>query len=423
MARAGRKDRGLLSKQDAAGKTIWYVRLYHDGRERRFGSFSTKTAARDFYEKAKQEQKAGRFFPERYQHGGYPLMTDLITAHVETSTVKNQWAEKHYGEWWKARLQGLRVNAVTPALLEAAQRELLTENLDPKHEATPVTRAPQTVLHYMKFLRHVLNKAKRDGRIDRNPFERVTLVKIRPSRMRFLTPEEEATLLDKLGPDHAPWARLAILTGLRLGEQMRLRWRDVNLDLGLLTLPETKAGGVQYVHLPEEARQILANMKAIAEARAIAHPKRASPWVFPSENPARPMDQRNVYSRIFCPAVRDAGLLDVRWHDLRHTFASRLAMAGHNEGTIAALLRHSSTALVKRYAHLSQAHLKAAVETVGRFGLFSPTPSQPSADRLLSGTVTETGTEVRESEERVTEPVEKLERAMGFEPTTTSLGS
>jgi hypothetical protein len=65
MARAGRKDRGLLAKKDSTGKPVWYVRIYHEGRERRFGSFSTKTAARDFYEKAKQEQKTGRFFPER----------------------------------------------------------------------------------------------------------------------------------------------------------------------------------------------------------------------------------------------------------------------------------------------------------------------------------------------------------------------
>ncbi len=55
------------------------------------------------------------------------------------------------------------------------------------------------------------------------------------------------------------------------------------------------------------------------------------------------------------------------WHDLRHTFASRLAMAGFTGGTIAALLRHRSDGLVKRYAHLSPLHLKAAVESVARF--------------------------------------------------------
>ena len=116
MARAGRKDRGLLMKKDSMDKPLWYVRLYHEGRERRFGSFPNKTKAREFYEKAKLEQKEGRFFPERYQHGGYSLTEELIAAHVDVSTVKNQSAEKHYGEWWKDRLRGKRLNAVTPTL-------------------------------------------------------------------------------------------------------------------------------------------------------------------------------------------------------------------------------------------------------------------------------------------------------------------
>lgn len=63
MARAGRRDRGLLRKPDSAGRLMWYVRLYADGKERRFGAFKNKTEARDFYEKAKQEQKQGQFFP------------------------------------------------------------------------------------------------------------------------------------------------------------------------------------------------------------------------------------------------------------------------------------------------------------------------------------------------------------------------
>lgn len=93
-----------------------------------------------------------------------------------------------------------------------------------------------------------------------------------------------------------------------------------------------------------------------------------STWVFPSENPATKLDQRNFYTRVFVPAVQALKLEGVTWHTLRHTFASRLAMNGQAEGTIAALLRHSTTGLVRRYAHLSPTHLKAAVETVASFG-------------------------------------------------------
>jgi integrase len=62
-------------------------------------------------------------------------------------------------------------------------------------------------------------------------------------------------VLAKLGPVYAPWARLAILTGMRLSEQFKLRWADVDLDRTLITLPETKAGKVQFVRL--KAKEIL----------------------------------------------------------------------------------------------------------------------------------------------------------------------
>jgi hypothetical protein len=99
MARAGRQDRGLFSRLDGAGKTVWHVRLWHDGKEKRFGGFPTKTKAREFYEKAKLEQKDGRFFPERYQHGGHVLVEDLLTRHGETTTVKNKATEQFYMRW------------------------------------------------------------------------------------------------------------------------------------------------------------------------------------------------------------------------------------------------------------------------------------------------------------------------------------
>ncbi len=192
-------------------------------------------------------------------------------------------------------------------------------------------------------------------------------------RTRFLTAEEEEKLMKALGPVYAAWARLAILTGLRQEEQFTLRWTDVNLKQGLITLPATKAGDVQYVPLSEDARAILHDMDAkaaVAEAEAIANEKKRkrSEWVLPSKNPATHLDPRHFYRRVYLPAVKAAGLEDVTWHTLRHTFASRLAMSNHTEGTIATLLRHSSTALVRRYAHLSPSHLTKAIEDVATFG-------------------------------------------------------
>jgi len=352
MARKGRVDRGLMQKKDVNGKLVWYVRLYHNGKQRQFGALPTKTKAREFYEKAKVQQKEGRFFPERFQHGGFMLVEEYINRHVATSTVKYLQTEAFFGKWWNQRLKGKRLNGITSTELEGAQRELSVRGL-----------APQTVLHYMKFLRHVLNKAMRDGQIERNPFAKITLPKISKGKTRYLTTPEEANLLDALGPHYAPWARLAVLTGIRLGEQFGLQWNDVDLEQGLLTLPQTKGGGVQYVYLNGEAQAILRTLQ-------IAHMNQGGcgPWVFPSKNPTTHLDQRNFSARVFIPAVKRANLEEVTWHTLRHTFASRLAMSGQAEGTIAALLRHSTTALVKRYAHLSPSYLKTAVEMVATFG-------------------------------------------------------
>lgn len=399
MARAGRKDRGLLSKPDATGKPVWYVRLYHEGRERRFGSFPNKTQARDFYEKAKQEQKSGRFFPERYQRGGYDLVEDMLSRYLATlprsgktpSTIAD---ERYYGAWWAKRLSGKRINQLTPDLLEQIKGELIEKN-----------HAPQTILHYLKFLRHVLYATVGKSGVPENPFEKVKLKAIRAGRTRFLSPKEEALLHAAIGPAYAPWVRLAILTGMRKSEQFRLRWTDVDLEQAFLTLGETKSGTVQYVPLTEEGIAILRNLDSWQRSK----------WVFPSQNPQTHLNVDNFYGRIYLPAVKLAGLEGVTWHTLRHTFASRLAMSGQTPSTIAALLRHSGTNLVARYAHLDPAHLKSAVEGVASFGK-AGAESKPVRDQpvtlgpLPDRTVTRTGNEGNEENGKETETVEIIGR-------------
>lgn len=356
MARAGRKDRGLLAKKDSTGKLVWYVRLYHEGRERRFGSLPNKTAARDFYEKAKLEQKEGRFFPERYQAGGYGRLEDVLHEYLAAFAGRSKRDEARYKKTWLDLLPGARLNAITPALLEKLRTQLAEGG-----------RSPQTVNRYMRFLRRVLNKAVRDGKLASNPVSRIKMFKEPAGQTRFLSPEEEQTLCDAIGPRFAPWVRLVILTGMRQAEQFSLRWESVDLERGVLTLPTTKGGGVQYVRLNEEAKALLRGLDSW----------QVSVWVFPSENPATQADPRNFYRRHYLPTVKAIGLSGVTWHTLRHTFASRLAMSGATEGTIAALLRHSSTALVRRYAHLSPSHLQEAVEKVAAFGKSDRPPGSP----------------------------------------------
>jgi integrase len=301
----------------ADGTILWYVRLHNEGREQRFGSFPTKTAAREYYEKAKAEQKLGRFFPERYQHSGSAKIQDVIDAYMATNTNKTAEQDQHYADFWKDWFGGATLKAVTPESIEKAKVQLSERTIGKKDDKLrPIT--PQTVLHYLKFLRHVMNIAVRDGKLDRNPMARVGLPKVHKGRLRFLDMEEEKQLAQAIGPTYAPWVRFAILTGLRREEQFSLRWTDVDVDRGVVTIPVTKAGGARYVHLNEEAKTLLRGLDSWLR----------SPWVFPSQNSATHLDSDNFYRRVYLPAVQKAKLDGVTWHTLRHTFASRLAMAG-----------------------------------------------------------------------------------------------
>ncbi len=98
MARKDRKDRGLFSRPipGTKGKLKWFVRLWHEGKERRFGSFGTKTEARSFYEKAKKEQREQQFFPEQYQRSGYAKLADLIDSYMATNTNNGKGNECRY---------------------------------------------------------------------------------------------------------------------------------------------------------------------------------------------------------------------------------------------------------------------------------------------------------------------------------------
>jgi integrase len=142
---------------------------------------------------------------------------------------------------------------------------------------------------------------------------------------------------------------LALATGARLGELLGLRWADVDLTRGVARLARTKNGEPRTLPLAGHALAIL-------KARAAERRSDAS-FVFPSEHGRTPATLRKPWER----ALAEAGIADFRFHDLRHTAASYLAMTGATPTDIAAVLGHKTLAMVKRYAHLSDQHVSRVV--------------------------------------------------------------
>lgn len=144
--------------------------------------------------------------------------------------------------------------------------------------------------------------------------------------------------------------RLLMFTGCRLNEIMTLQWRLVDLNVGLLRLPDSKTGA-KNVQLGGAAIDVLSSIERIEE----------NPWVLTGKvEGGRLTDLQPFWQRVRARA----GLNDARIHDLRHTFASIAAANGMSLHMIGKLLGHSSTETTKRYAHLSAGTMQVAADSV-----------------------------------------------------------
>jgi site-specific recombinase XerD len=165
--------------------------------------------------------------------------------------------------------------------------------------------------------------------LDVNPARDVRGFKVQNARLRYLEPAELAALLAAAGCDVAaswlvPAIIIAVHRGLRQGELLRLKWTDLAPALQLATIPLTKNNEVKYVPLNAEVQAPLASLPRYG-ATVLAWP-----W-------GEPLSRITLYDA-FQRACEVAGISDLRWHDLRHTFASHLVMAGVDLRTVQELL-------------------------------------------------------------------------------------
>jgi integrase len=197
----------------------------------------------------------------------------------------------------------------------------------------------------MAALSHLFTVAVKEwGWLQENPLARVSKLKESRGRIRFLSDEERERLLTACRlSDSAylyPVVVLCLSTGGRKMEILSLRWEEnVDLQRGVITLHETKNSEIRLLPLKGHALDI---MKAHAKVRILN-----TPFVFPSKNLSRPIDLRKPWET----ALKRAGITDFRFHDLRHSCASYLAMNGATSAEIAAVLGHKTLEMVKRYAH------------------------------------------------------------------------
>ena len=372
--------KGLLLRVQPSGIKSFIV-TWGRGKRRTLGKYPAMTVAM-------ARQAALKALSESVQHGA-PLA--VIEAAKPAVLTLGAFIREHYAPWANAHQKAGQatvdaLEATFGALYDKPLGELCALDVERiKAKRLKAGRLPATVNRDLDRIRGALSRAVDWGMLAEHPLRTVKRAKgADNSRVRYLTSAEDKRLRKALAAreserrasrerhnawhaargsdghpqwpedgftDHlVPMVLLAMNTGLRRGELFGLEWSDVNLPGKLLTVAAGNAKSRKARHIPlnAEALDVLKRWKKQHGGAGL---------VFPSGSGAR-FDNIN---KSWAGLVEAADLVDFRFHDLRHSFASRLVMAGVDLNTVRELLGHADIAMTLRYAHLAPDKLAEAV--------------------------------------------------------------
>ena len=231
-------------------------------------------------------------------------------------------------------------------------------------------RRPSSVNREIATLRHIFSKAKEWELIEENPFDKGRSLHLKENnqRLRFLNADEITALLDEC---RLPYLKdivvSAINTGMRKGEILSLKWDQIRN--GFIYLTKTKTQNPRQIPVNDTLNIMFKRIRRQQHLR--------SPYVFTLRG-----ERIKHIKGAFKTALRRADVVDFRFHDLRHTFASQLIMKGGTLKDVQELLGHKTMQMTMRYAHLSQEHKRKAVNLLN--GLTGNAMSQTCHKRPFS---------------------------------------
>ena len=212
---------------------------------------------------------------------------------------------------------------------------------------------PASINRELALLSVAFNRARRHWKWCRsNPVSEVGLCPGEVRRDRWLTPAEDARLL----PACPPWVQEFVVfdlnTGLRFGELAALTWADIDLQRKLLIVQKSKNKTKRTVPLNHAAMAILKNRIRSTQTNLVFYSKRHKPY------------RESSVWRVFKESATHAKVENIRLHDLRHTFATRLVQRGEDLYSVQRLLGHKTAASTQRYAHHCSESLRTVVEAL-----------------------------------------------------------
>jgi site-specific recombinase XerD len=361
--------RGVFEKEPGSG--VFWIRYQDaDGRERKEKVGSLRNAGK-LVENRRTDARRGLKLPEtlraRPATFGEIAKTALEYSKANKRSYRNDiyrmaMLVEKFGTW---KAEAIKPRDIENWLASQTQWKVSTKN---------------RTLALMKL---AFRLAEKNETIKTNPARLVQQKDENNKRVRYVNqydplPTEEEYLkpytteetrvravIAKRFPAHMADFDLAIHTGMRSSEQYGLEWTSVNFERRLLTIPRSKHG---------EERHIQLNAAAISTLKSLLPNMERSNFVFRGVQNSRYWFEKRV--------IPEAGIRDFHWHDLRHTFASRLAMVGVDIRTIQELMGHKNITTTMRYAHLTPAHLQSAVERLDAYTNGTSIAPDPEAPRI-----------------------------------------
>lgn len=350
-----------MSKRDHQGVQEWppgsgrYRIDYYDGEGKRHREMvgSEKLAIR-VYQQRRTEIWEGRFQPRRQP----VTFRDLAKKRMESRKPHLSPRSYETDELRLARLVAafgaLPAAKISATKIDAFLRSLLEPHAMGKGKE-PRAATKSTANRYRALLSSIFAHGVREGLLQSNPVRRVDRMREPAGRIRFLDVAEERAIRAAAAGEHAGHGfeiDLAIQSGMRRGEQWGLRWQDVDLENSIAQVEGKR--GRRHVRLNGAAKNALIKLHEMSNG---------SPFVSPDKS----REGQGDFRRWFEDARDEAKVDGCCWHTMRHTFVSRLVMAGVDLVTVRSLAGHKSIQTTLRYAHLAPGHEKAAIEKLSNF--------------------------------------------------------
>ena len=291
---------------------------------------------------------------------------------AEGERLFSDFVEKDYISWTKANKRSWRIDLcrlkpllaffgkkrlceITPFLIEKYKSERRNTPVVSKQKQKP--RSIGAVNRELRLLSRIFKLAIANNEIGENPCQKVSIIKGEQGRTRYLLPDEEERLMAVLVGERQHLQQMVVLvinTGLRVSEVFNLRTEHVDLHRDVIYVKRTKTDEDREVPMNEVSRALLSGL--ILRATQTNHS-----YLFTNPKTKRPY---TTIKTAWLTACKLAGITDLRFHDLRHTFGTRAADAGVPLPAIRDVMGHKSTTMTERYAHATNEGKRRAVEAV-----------------------------------------------------------